>query len=182
MTFTPGFTFVELVAVILIIGILAITAVPRFFSTSGFAENAYQARLISALRTMQERAMQDTRNTTFDTIDFCYQIGILRDADSAFGPSTMNFVDVSAGNQLLSCTVMIQDDVELEFMTATNAEMLNDGVSITAGPDQVAFSSLGCPIVGSVACASSVQIDITGDNTVSVCVESQGYIHAGTCE
>lgn len=174
-----GFTFVELVAIILIVGILAVAAVPRFFSTSGFAESTYQARLISALRTMQERAMQDTRNSSSGT-NFCYQIGILRDADSAFGPATMNFVDL--GNQALSCTTMIQDDTDLEYMTATNSDMLNDAVRISAGPDVIQFSSLGCPIVASVACGSSVQVDITGENTVSVCVESQGYIHAGACE
>lgn len=165
---------------LVIVGILAVVAVPRFFSFSGFAENAYQARLISALRTMQERAMQDTRNASLGT-SFCYQIGIFTGADSAFGPSTMNFVDDSAANQLLSCTRLISSDVELSYMTATNTDMTADEISITAGPTEVAFSSAGCPIVASVACAASVQVDITGDNTLSVCVESQGYIRAGAC-
>ena len=170
----------ELVALLVIISILAVAAIPRFYSSSGFAENAYQVRLISALRTMQERAMQDTRNVSHGST-FCYQVAIFRDADSAFGPSTMNFVDNSAANQLVSCTRLISDVPELEYMTATNSDMLSDDIRITAGPDQIAFSPLGCPIIGSVPCAGSVQVDITGENTLSVCVESQGYIRAGAC-
>lgn len=180
-----GYSLIELVLVLILLGIVSVSVLPKFFDKSGFAENAYQARLVSALRTMQERAMQDTRNTSNGTgtiTNFCYQIGIFRDADSAFGPSTMNFVDTSDANQLLSCTRFIDDDPELEYMTATNNDMLTDDVQVTAGPDQIAFSSMGCPIVGGIACASSVQVDITGLHTRSVCVESQGYIHVGSCD
>lgn len=167
-----GFTLLELIITLVLIGVLSVNAAPLLFGKRGFGEHAYQARLISALQTMQQRAMQDTRQ-----LGFCYQINIFKDGDSAFGPATLDYQDDSAVNQTTTCTRIINSASELEFVTATNAEILADGVTITAGPDEVNFNSLGCPD----NCSLPVQIDITGQSTVSVCVESQGYIHAGAC-
>ena len=52
-----GFTLIELVTVITILGLLAVAVIPRFASTSNFETRTAQDQLISALRQAQQLAM-----------------------------------------------------------------------------------------------------------------------------
>jgi len=63
-----GFTLIELIIVIIILGILAVTVVPKIFNSSGYEEVGYQAETIAKLRAIQLRAMQDTTVITTPVI------------------------------------------------------------------------------------------------------------------
>lgn len=52
-----GFTLVELITVILILGFLAVTVLPRFVQTGNFESRTVQDKLISAARQAQQLAM-----------------------------------------------------------------------------------------------------------------------------
>lgn len=54
---SPGFTLVELVAIILLAGILAAVAGPRFFSTNTYAGRGYYDQAGAFLRYAQKRAI-----------------------------------------------------------------------------------------------------------------------------
>lgn len=54
---TAGFTLLELIVVIMIVGILAVTAASRYSNQDGFALRANQERLIAALVQAQQLAM-----------------------------------------------------------------------------------------------------------------------------
>jgi len=57
MNVQRGFTLVELVTVIVILGILAAVAAPRFFSERPFADRGYVDELAAALRNAQKIAV-----------------------------------------------------------------------------------------------------------------------------
>jgi MSHA pilin protein MshC len=54
---SKGFTLVELVVVMTVIGILAVTLGPRFFTQSVFSQRGYADELASALRFAQKAAV-----------------------------------------------------------------------------------------------------------------------------
>ena len=159
-----GFTLVELIIVIILIGILSVSVFSRFSGTSGFAEYTYQARLISALRNMQTRAMHDNRD------GYCFKINIDK-SNTAFGPPALDYItSIDFSNP--------------DYLTTSATEMSSEGVSLSTQPnfDFIDFDSLGRPVDGdkNLTCNALCKITLAGESAVSVCVESQGYIHA--CE
>jgi len=54
-----GFTLIELVATIVLLGILAVNVAPKFTGRSGMAEYALRDQIISTIRFAQQRAMYD---------------------------------------------------------------------------------------------------------------------------
>ncbi|MDX3775388.1 prepilin-type N-terminal cleavage/methylation domain-containing protein [Chromatiaceae bacterium AAb-1] len=55
-----GFTLLELIIVLVLISVLAVTLLPRFFTNSGTAEYLYRDQALSLLRRVQMQAMQCT--------------------------------------------------------------------------------------------------------------------------
>lgn len=60
MTKPSGFTLVELVLVIVLIGVLAVTAAPRFFTAAGYDQIAARDELIQLLRQAQLQSMNNS--------------------------------------------------------------------------------------------------------------------------
>jgi MSHA pilin protein MshC len=171
-----GFTFVELIVVIILISILSVTVFSRFSGTSGFSEYTYQAKLISALRNMQTRAMHDTRD------GYCFQINF-NSAPSAFGPPILDYVSDTTGAEEATCATHIEFG-NPEYLTTNASEMTDAGVSLSTLPSYgfIAFNSQGQPVdvAGKLTCSDQCKVTLKGESDVSVCIESQGYIHA--CE
>lgn len=149
-----GFTIIELVLVIVVMGILAVTVAPKMFDSDGFEEYTYQAQLIATLQSVQLRAMQQTEGYT-DSVDY---------------GNGCHTVVVSAKNVALSA------DCKL------NAEQLNvPGVEIDNSHDvsfspafTFTFDAMGRP----VSCTTACEILINGDANLTVKIESEGFIHA----
>ena len=55
-----GLTLIELLIVIVLLGILSVTALPKLLGTGGVDESTAQDQMISVLRRMQTQAMQQT--------------------------------------------------------------------------------------------------------------------------
>ncbi len=55
-----GFTLIELIIVIIMLGILSVSVVPKIFTSSAYEEIGYQVETIAKLRAIQLRSMQDT--------------------------------------------------------------------------------------------------------------------------
>lgn len=72
----PGFTLVELVAMLLIMSILALVAIPRFFERSTFDARIFYDQMQSMLRFGQKVAIAQNRNVHVrlngSSIAFCF--------------------------------------------------------------------------------------------------------------
>jgi MSHA pilin protein MshC len=175
---STGFTLVELIVVIVLISVLSVTAFSRFVGTSGFAEYTYQARLVSALRNMQTRAMHDNRD------DYCFQINLITTTattGAAFGPPILDYVTEDPGTADATCSSSI-DFSHPDYLKTSATEMSSEDVTLSTEPNFsfINFDDLGRPKVGSADCSATCKITLTGESAVSVCIESEGYIHA--CE
>ena len=73
-----GFTMVELVIIILVMGILAVAVVPRFFATSDFEARGYYDTVTNTLRYAQKTAIAQRRvvyaklDTTTGQVSLCF--------------------------------------------------------------------------------------------------------------
>lgn len=58
-----GFSLIELIIVVVLLGVISVTALPRFFASSDVKEITIQDQLISIVRLDQTQAMQNTATT-----------------------------------------------------------------------------------------------------------------------
>lgn len=68
-TYSKGFTLIELVSVLVLLGIVAVSVVPRFSSREDVADYALRDELIASFRLAQQRA-------TYDHSGACYRLNI----------------------------------------------------------------------------------------------------------
>ena len=169
-----GFSLVELITVLILVGILSVVAVARFSGSDGFSEYTYQNRLISALRNMQQRAMHDNR------AGFCFQINLVNGAATpAFGPASLNF---ASGNQANTCAAGV--DASSDFLATNATEIADERLTLTASDGGVStlayigFNGLGQPLTNVANCSSGCTVTFAGTASASVCVASEGYVYA----
>lgn len=122
-----GFTLVELIVVLIIIGVLAVSLLPRFFDNSGTAEYLYQDQAANVLRRVQMQAMQCTSCTV-------PEITVATTALVATGGNC------AAGDSALAVCVASRDNVSL----ALNTPVLR-------------FDSMGRPSACSGRCELTIQ-------------------------
>lgn len=156
-----GFSLVELITVLLLVGILAVTVLPRFLSRGGFDEVLYRDRLIALLQQAQLMAMsraEPCHAVLFET----HRFGIPRRS------LTQSGCDASlpgAGEAYAAPSLGL-----------TQAEAVAS-VSLTA-PAELRFDFMGRPRQADGSrFTSRVQIGIQGEQRRDVCVETEGYIH-----
>jgi MSHA pilin protein MshC len=150
---SKGFTIIELVLVIVLLGILSVTVVPKLFGSNGFEEYAYQAEVIATLRSIQLRAMQQTNIGS----DECHTVIItstLLTVDDNCAANSEN----SVGDALNKLFVEIDSDHSVSF-----------------SPDMsFSFDAMGRPL----SCADDCIIILAGNDNLRVTIESEGFIHA----
>ena len=127
MQYYRGFTLIELVLVIILIGVLAVTAAPRFFTASGYDQVAARDQLIQLLRQAQLQTMNNSAE--------CQIVH--------FG-NNQSWIPANAAQ----CSVL------------------------TSGEQLLSFDVWGRPAT------SVTNVTLTGETTMKVCIEAEGYIHA----
>lgn len=159
-----GFTIVELVVVIILLAVLAVTAIPRAFDTPEFAATTDRDQTIALLLSAQTRAMQNTERY----VDFfgnsykkCHKVGFTATeigliARASDGTCTNDFV-----------TKIDQTNDFLRIKPETSFTVRNSANAVVT---EIEFNDGGQPI-------PQTGYKITFDSNVSLCIESEGYIH-----
>ncbi len=154
--YQTGFTIIELITVIILIGILAVAVLPKFDGTASYEAHTHRAQLISALRLTQQRAMQQTEDS------FCNHLVI---ESKQYGVPDRT-----------DCGITVIP--ALGWQPDATGHIVDDRYDITFGssPNVIGFNAMGRPLID---CVGGCTIEISSNvETLEIIIESEGYVHA----
>jgi MSHA pilin protein MshC len=145
-----GFSLVELIVVLIIVGILAVVAIAKFANRIGFDTQGFFDRAQSGIRYAQKGAIAKRRNVCL-----------------TFASNSVSLTFASAPGSGAACdTNLTGPDGQSPYTVAAGA-----GVSFSPTPTNFSFDALGRP-------SSAQVITVSGDGTRSFTVEAEtGYVH-----
>ena len=165
-----GFTIVELIAVLLLLGILAATAMSRLVGSNAYAPALVSEQLIALGRLAQQTAL--SRQDATVSLDIDQNVGSWR---------MRVLVDDGAGTTTVR-EELVEDPQHLD-RRGNGALNLSLGATV---PLHVGFDGLGSLASGTGGATNldpsvGVGIGVTGDSTYSVCIGSTGHAYRGNC-
>ena len=159
-----GFTLVELVVVLIVIGVLSVVAIPRLRGVDAFNTQGFTDRVMSGLRYAQKQAIAKRRNVCV-----------------VFSGTTITFTYAASAGVAVNCSLSLTGPAG---QTAFSIAPEKSGLSFSASPGSFAFDAQGRPITSSStgvvgAALTGVQtITVTGDGSRTFSVEPEtGYVH-----
>lgn len=153
-----GFTIVELVAVMVITGIIAAIAAPRFIGLDAFDARGSYSTLVSALRYAQKTAIAQ-RTTVCANVDVTTRI--------------ITLTYRSSTNCSLASTGTVIDPAT----QAAYSKTLSINVTITAPVSTIGFDGLGRPVPNTTATFVVANAVVPTESIRTIIVEADtGYV------
>jgi MSHA pilin protein MshC len=150
---SQAFTLIELILVILIISILAVSVVPKFFGASDLAHYTVRDQLMSLLRLSQLKAMNQ--------LDTCNRV-VITDQHIVIENNVANSTPGSPG----ICGIEAPADTQIML----DGVVISKSTGTTPNPFYITFDENG---MSDCNCT----INIVGTETIQLKIENQGYIH-----
>jgi MSHA pilin protein MshC len=148
-----GFTLVELVTVLVIVGVLAVAAIPRFLARNDFDSRAFHDQVISTLRFAQKIAISQRR-----FVCVVIKNSVITLTYDATPPSTAHTAASCPGTDLINPAT---GQPPYTLSTTSTAKVLDASFS---------FDALGSTVTKQTITISSYTPDITVE-------PGTGYVH-----
>ncbi|NAZ45584.1 prepilin-type N-terminal cleavage/methylation domain-containing protein [Vibrio toranzoniae] len=158
---SKGFTLVELIIVIILIGIVSLFASSRYVGSSSFSTYLVQSEVLASLRLVQNRAMNRSGYCNRWLLNPSQNHAIQVSLSSAEGICSEAFPSDVTDSSFVDGT---QNKVAFKLQTDTNVSYLD-------------FDSLGR---AQQCLVSNCQLEISStvnDDSISVCINTEGYIY-----
>lgn len=157
-----GFSLVELVTVLALIGVLSAVAFSRFSNVSSFEESLFSNQLVSYLRLTQRTAVAHQGSSS--TIDI-----------SRVSADSWQFdIKVEA---TITVSKVLENPSALSYSSGTTSGSIGVGETLTLDfSDDGDFTGISSPVAASVT--NSLQLTIAGR---SACLSLTGFAYEGTC-
>ena len=157
---TPnGFTLVELIIVIIILGIISTFAASRFVGTSSYSTFTAQEQAISVIRQIQVNRMQSNVSAANDS----FRLAINSDCLGS----------------VAACNLNLSNSVQKTQADARSDYVRESDISFSPANTVIDFDLLGNP---SVSAGVNITINsTTSSNSAQLCINSQGYVREGVC-
>ena len=155
-----GFTLIELIMVIVLLGVLAVFAAPRIFSTSDINARGFHDETLGYLRYAQKTAIAQRR-----TVCVAFGSGATGSVTLSIASAVATFNCASAGT--------------LTGPRGENPVVLNarNGVQYSTVPTNFNFDGLGQPITTAGAAQATQTFQVSGASP-SITIETvTGYVH-----
>jgi MSHA pilin protein MshC len=157
-----GFTLIELIMVIVILGVLAVFAAPRMFNTSDFNARGFHDETLSLLRYAQKSAIAQRRTVCVAFTDTTVSLTMAPAAPAAGAPTP----GCSASPVTL-----------VGPASATAAVTAKPGVTFDALPTNFNFDGLGQPITSAGVLMDTQTIQIANSAKAIQVEAATGYVH-----
>jgi len=153
-----GFTLLELVAVVAILGILSVSILPASVNSNAFYARGFHDETLALLRYAQKSAIAQRRTVCVEFSDS--QAISLRVASTAATATCSNELQGPAGDSNPIATITAQSDVVY-----------------SAPPDNFNFDGLGQPVDGSGTLAATQSIQVANASKTITIEAITGYVH-----
>ncbi|MFT6352612.1 MAG: MSHA pilin protein MshC [Neptuniibacter pectenicola] len=185
-----GFTLVEIIVVIILLGILSAVAIPRIGNVSSYQEASLRSSILGSLRLAQKTALAQHASSVYWVLERSsldqWQISVLIDSDTNDGnpPVDISPTQLQApipGNISLSYSVALDaggrldgslsagDNVVILYNQLGDMVSVKSNISLTS---ESAFPNAAQPV------SSSLQFS---DGQTDFCLSLTGYNYASTC-